>query len=91
MTSWRPRSLGPGAHLVGADRVIELQLDHGSAGEVDAEVEAEDGDAHQDGEVEDRADEQRGLPLADEVDVRLVLEDLHRQTETVWAFRPWTK
>ena len=44
--------LGPGAHLVGARPGIELQLDQGAAGEVDAEVEAEDGDAHQDGEVE---------------------------------------
>src|SRR5262249_26203239 len=85
-----PRLLGASPHLAGVDRVVEPQLDDGAAREVDAEVESEDRDAHQDGEVEHRADEQRGLPLPDEVDVRLVLDDLHRQTEPR-APRPWTK
>jgi hypothetical protein len=84
--------LGSRTHLVGPDGMVEAQLHHRSAGEVDAEVEAPDGDTHQDAQVEHGGDEERWLALSDEVDVRLVLEDLHRrQTETVRAPRPWTK
>ena len=65
---------GPRSALIG---VVELHLDQRAAGEVDAEVEPEDRDAHQDRQVDTVRDEQRRLALADEVDVRLVLENLH--------------
>jgi hypothetical protein len=72
--------LGALAHLGRADGVVELDLHHRAAGEVHAEVEPEDGDAHEDEQVDGGGDEDGQLALADEVDVRLVLDDLHLRT-----------
>src|SRR5262249_4885685 len=65
-------------YLLRIDVPVELQLHHRAAGKVDAQVQPEHEQADDDCGIEYRRDKNRRPSLADEIDVGLVLENLHR-------------
>ena len=65
------------AQLLGRHVRVELQLDQRPAREVHPEVEPEDRDPDEDRQVHHRRNEHRDAALADEIEIRLALDDLH--------------